>query len=126
MNEDSITKEQEISALKALVKMDGYFAEYFGSDLDQMVQNIRNDHPIELNTQFNAKAENLQELHNEATAKHKEEIIDLCDTLLCVHAETGNARLYERAVEKLGQKNVIARNAPTRNARRILPVFRKN
>ena len=33
----------------------------------------------------------------------------MCDTMLCVHEQTGNERLYERAVEKLGQKNVIAR-----------------
>jgi hypothetical protein len=35
--------------------------------------------------------------------------LDLIDTFLCAHEETGNQRLYERAVEKIGQKNVIAR-----------------
>jgi len=104
-----VTKEKEIAAIKSLVEMDGYFAEYFKRDLDKMVENIRNDHPIELCTQFNAMYEDLQMRHNETIVKHKDEIIDLCDTLLCIHDETGNVRLYERAVEKLGQNFVIVR-----------------
>jgi glutathionylspermidine synthase len=102
------TKEKEINTLKALVAMGGYFAEYFGRDLDTMVGNIKNDFPIEVGTQFNAVAERAKERANGLDKKHAEEIFGLCSTMLCVHAETGNARLYECAVEKIGRKNVIA------------------
>jgi hypothetical protein len=104
-----VTKEKEIAAIKSLVAMNGYFAEYFKDDVDKMVENIKNDHPIDFCTQFNAKYEDLQSLHNDTVTKHRDEIIDLCDTLLCVHEETGHARLYGQAVEKLGQNPVIAR-----------------
>ena len=103
------TKEKEIEALKKLVDMGGYFAEYFGGDLEKMCENIRNDFPIELGTEFNGSVERLEQRHRETVQKHADEILDLCDTLLCVHAETGNARLYERAVEKLGKNGAIAR-----------------
>jgi hypothetical protein len=104
-----VSKEKEIAAIKSLIAMDGYFGEFFKKDFDKMVENIKNDHPIELHTKFNAMYEDLLVTHNNTIAKHKNEIIDLCDTLLCVHEETGNERLYERAVEKLGQNFVIAR-----------------
>lgn len=103
------TKEKEINAIKTLIGMDGYFAEYFKGDLDIMLENIKNDHPIELGMKFNDTIEYLQQRNDETVKKHTIEILDLCDTLLCVHEETGNERLYERAVEKIGQKNVIAR-----------------
>ena len=104
-----ITKEKEINALKALVEMDGYFAEYFKGDIDTMIMNIKNDHPIDLGMKFNDTIEYFQKRNDETVEKHALEILDLCDTLLCVCEETGNERLYERAVEKLGRKNVIAR-----------------
>lgn len=103
------TKEKEIKALKALIEMDGYFAEYFKGDLEKMCENIKNDFPIEMGTRINNTVEYMQQRNDETVKKHTLEILDLCDTLLVVHAETGNERLYERAVEKLGQKNVIAR-----------------
>jgi hypothetical protein len=103
------TKEQEISAIRALVGMDGYFAEFFGGDLEKMCENIRNDFPIELNTKINGAAEYLQQRNDETVKKHALEILDLVDTFLCVYDETGDKRLYERAVEKIGMRNVIAR-----------------
>lgn len=104
-----VTKEKEIGALKALVEMDGYFAEYFKGDLEKMCENIKNDFPIELGTKISNTAEYLQQRNDEATKRHALEILDLCDTLLCAHAETGYGRLYDRAVEKIGLKSVIAR-----------------
>lgn len=44
------TKEKEINALKVLIGMDGYFAEYFKNDLEKMCENIKNDFPIEVGT----------------------------------------------------------------------------
>lgn len=53
-------KETEIKHLRALQQGDTYFAQYFGNDVDKMVQNIQNDFPIELGCNFAAKADALQ------------------------------------------------------------------
>jgi hypothetical protein len=116
MNTKVYSKEAEIKTIEKLIEMGGYFAEFFGRDLEKMCENIKNDYPIEMCTKFSEKSakfsdtvEYLQCRNDETVKKHALEILDLCDTLLCVHEETGNARLYEHAVEKIGQKNVIAR-----------------
>lgn len=102
-------KEQEIKALTKLVEMNGYFAEYFKKDLDVMVDNIKKDFPIELGANFNLTREQQEQRERELKKDFYKEIIDLCDTLLCVNAETGNERAYERAVQKLGRRSVISR-----------------
>lgn len=103
------TKEHEIKALTELVKMNGYFADYFRGDLETMIGNIKNDFPIELGANFHFTEEQKKQSDREMRAAYKDEILDLCDTLLCVHADTGDERLYERAVQKLGLNAVIAR-----------------
>ena len=35
----NFSKKDEIDALKALCKMDGYFADTFGADIDKMIEN---------------------------------------------------------------------------------------
>lgn len=102
-------KEQEIKALTKLVEMNGYFADYFKKDLDVMVDNIKKDFPIELGANFNLTREQQEQRERELKKDFYKEIIDLCDTLLCVNAETGNERAYERAVQKLGRRSVISR-----------------
>lgn len=103
------SKEKEIKALTELVEMDGYFSEYFKNDLETMIGNIRNDFPIELDAKFHITEEQRQQSERESKTAHRNEIIDLCDTLLCINSETGNERAYDRAVEKLGLNFVIAR-----------------
>lgn len=49
-NSKELSKQEEINLLEKLVNGNGYFAEYFGRDLDQMVSNIRNDFPIDMGT----------------------------------------------------------------------------
>lgn len=102
-------KEQEIKALTELVEMGGYFSDLSKDDLETMIGNIKNDFPIELGAKFNLTEEQRQRSERELKKKHRDEIIDLCDTLLCINAETGNERAYERAVDKLGLNFVIAR-----------------
>jgi hypothetical protein len=75
-------KEKEISALKALTGMDGYFAEYFKGDLEKMCENIKNDFPIEMGTKINNTVEYMQQRNDEAVKKHALEILDMCDTML--------------------------------------------
>ena len=53
-------KETEIKHLRALQQGDTYFAQFFKSDVDQMVRNIQNDFPIELGCKFCEKAQALQ------------------------------------------------------------------
>lgn len=53
-------KETEINHLRALQHGDTYFAQFFKNDVDQMVQNIQNDFPIELGCKFCEKTQALQ------------------------------------------------------------------
>lgn len=102
-----MSKEKEINLLRELVKLDGYFAEFFGKDLDQMIQNIQHDYPIELDTNFNKAAE-LQELKGrEQAVQHKQKCYSLFDTMLVVADETGNRRLKERVIEEIGLSEVV-------------------
>lgn len=55
-----MTRLEEIKIIQSL-KGDTYFAQKFGQDIDQMCQNISNDFPIELECQFAAKENALQE-----------------------------------------------------------------
>lgn len=46
-----LTKSEEIELLERLAEGNGYWIEYFKADnAAQMITNVRNDHPIELNT----------------------------------------------------------------------------
>lgn len=49
-----MTKEKEIALLQEL-KGDTYFAQFFGSDIDTMCENIRRDYPIEFGTNILAR-----------------------------------------------------------------------
>lgn len=52
MKNQQIYKDEEISLIEKLANGQTYFAEYFGEYVEQMVNNIRNDHPIELGIEF--------------------------------------------------------------------------
>ena len=52
MNTKVYSKEAEIKAIQKLIEMGGYFADSFGSDLEKMSENIKNDFPIELDTRI--------------------------------------------------------------------------
>jgi hypothetical protein len=103
------TKEEEISALRALVSMDGYFAETFGGDVEKMIENIRNDFPIEMDTKITNRADQIKERYEALILRLKEDIMDLCDILLCQHDETDLPELYMCVVEKVGQTKAIIR-----------------
>lgn len=101
------TRIQEIAAIKALIEMDGYFAEYFKCDLDTMLENIKNDFPIEMGTKFNEAAAKGARKIKELTKKHEDKLNSLYETMLCVGAETGNERLYERVNQEIGLNKLI-------------------
>lgn len=58
----SYTKEKEIAALKALVEMDGYFADTFGDDFEDMALNIANGNYILFNTRWSKLFDRIEEL----------------------------------------------------------------
>lgn len=101
-------KAKEIKLLTQLVELGGYFADKFQADLEQMVQNIKNDYPIEFDTNFNAATANLESEIKNLQKSHKEKVYSLCETLLCVQ-ENGNEdnRLKERAVQEIGLHEVV-------------------
>lgn len=101
------TKEKEIETLKELVAMDGYFADYFGKDIDQMIRNINNDFPIEIGTEFNSATENKELENKELRKQHRIKISDICKKILCAYAETKCECLYELANQELGLSRVI-------------------
>ena len=53
-------KQEEIQVLQSL-KGDTYFAQKFGSDIDQMCENIKNDFPIEMGCVFMTETEAPEE-----------------------------------------------------------------
>jgi hypothetical protein len=103
------TKEQEIQALKALVEMNGYFAEAFGGDLEAMCQNISNDFPIEMGTRNENAIEYLEKRNNETEKAFAKEKVAICDKILCLCEKIPDKRLYEIALNMVGQTQLIAR-----------------
>jgi tellurite resistance protein len=107
------TKEQEIQALKALVAMNGYFADFFKGDLDRMVDNIAKDFPIELETGFNHAAECMREQLESAKRAHNAEMLEMADAMLTAPAhgtlEQAEKALYACVASKLGALATIRR-----------------
>lgn len=67
-------KETEIKHLQAISNGDTYFSQFFQkSDIDQMVQNIKNDFPIELGCTFMAKADALSKTLKETREKAEQD-----------------------------------------------------
>lgn len=66
-------KETEIKHLQALSNGDTYFSQFFKNDVEQMVQNIKNDFPIELGCTFMAKADALSKTLKETREKAEQE-----------------------------------------------------
>ena len=101
-------KEKEIKIIKDLCEMDGYFAEHFKEDLNKMIENIKNDHPIDLGTKATCIMWDLEKKLEKTIKDHTCEILALCTTMLLAHIESGNERLYVTVVEKIGLKETIA------------------
>lgn len=71
-------KETEIKHLQALVNGDTYFAQFFSkSDVERMVQNIKNDFPIELGCAFVAKTDALKKALKNSQEKAEQERFEI-------------------------------------------------
>ena len=97
-------KQTEIKTLKSL-KNDTYFAAFFGEDIDQMCQNIRNDYPLELGCTFSKKAEVLEKKLHEEQKAHDQDMLDFVEELLVTEAQGGNS--LNVAMKKIGMDNTI-------------------
>lgn len=104
-----MTKEQEIKHLMALrgeKKGDTYFNDFFSQDdIDQMIENIRNDFAIERCCSFNAKADMLEKKLHEEQQAHDQDMLDFVENLLVTEAKGGNS--LRVASEKIGMANTI-------------------
>lgn len=97
-------KQTEIKTLKSL-KNDTYFAAFFGEDIDQMCQNIRNDYPLELGCTFSKKAEVLEKKLHEEQKAHDQDMLDFVENMLITEAQGGNS--LNVAMAKIGMDNTI-------------------
>lgn len=97
-------KQTEIETLKSL-KNDTYFAAFFGEDIDQMCQNIRNDFPLEFGCNFSKKAEVLEKKLHEEQKAHDQDMLDFVEELLVTEAQGGNS--LNVAMKKIGMDNTI-------------------
>lgn len=97
-------KQTEIKTLKSL-KNDTYFAAFFGEDIDQMCQNIRNDYPLELGCTFSKKAEVLEKKLHEEQKAHDQDMLDFVENMLITEAQGGNS--LNVAMKKIGMDNTI-------------------
>jgi hypothetical protein len=109
MKEKVFSKQDEIKAIKALVEMDGYFADAFGEDLETIIDNINKDYAFEASTKLDCTITKLKENERELKQIHANEIAGICDDLLYIYTKTGDEQLYDIVLDRLGQKGMILR-----------------
>lgn len=74
-------KQEEIQVLQSL-KGDTYFAQKFGSDIDQMCENIKNDFPIEMGCMFITETEALKKALAQTKKKADEELLAFAQEII--------------------------------------------
>lgn len=104
-----MTKQEEIKHLMALMgdkRGDTYFNQFFSKDdIEQMMENIKDDFAIEMGCSFTKKAEELEKkLHKEQKA-HDQDMLDFVAELLVTEAQGGNS--LNVAMKKIGMDNTI-------------------
>ena len=104
-----MTKQEEIEHIMALMGKgcgDTYFNQFFSiCDIEQMIQNIKDDFAIEMGCSFTKKAEELEKkLHKEQKA-HDQDMLDFVEDLLVTEARGGNS--LNVAMTKIGMDNTI-------------------
>lgn len=93
-------------ALRGEKKGDTYFNDFFSQDdIDQMIENIRNDFAIERCCSFNTKADMLEKKLHEEQQAHDQDMLDFVEDLLVTEAKGGNSLRVAR--EKIGMANTI-------------------
>ena len=97
------TKQDEIKAIRALIDMDGYFADAFKGDTEKMESNILNDFPLLYNTKVNEKPEKLEENIRQCNTK----IRFLCEHLLRLKNGVDGSVIEDAVLDALGHETTI-------------------
>ncbi len=100
-----MTKLEEIKILQSL-KGDTYFAQEFGSDIDKMCENIKNDYPIELGCQYAAKSEVLQEQLKAQQAASKDRLLSFAHDII-YNMDDCDDELYDTVKGYVGIDEII-------------------
>lgn len=104
-----MTKQEEIMHLMALrgeKKGDTYFNQFFSKDdIEQMMENIKDDFAIEMGCSFAKKAEELEKKLHEEQKAHDQDMLDFVAELLVTEAKGGNS--LNVATKKIGMDNTI-------------------
>lgn len=104
-----MTKEEEIKHLMALMGKgcgDTYFNQFFSiCDIEQMIQNIKDDFAIEMGCSFVKKAEVLEKKLHEEQKAHDQDMLDFVEDILVTEYRGGNS--LNVATEKIGMDNTI-------------------
>ena len=104
-----MTKEEEINHLTALMGKgcgDTYFNQFFSiCDIEQMIQNIKDDFAIEMGCSFTKKAEELEKKLRKEQKAHDQDMLDFVTELLVTEAQGGNP--IKVAMKKIGTDNTI-------------------
>lgn len=104
-----MTRQQEIMHLMALMgdkRGDTYFNQFFSKDdIEQMMENIKNDFAIEMGCSFVKKAEVLEKKLQEEQKAHDQDMLDFVEDILVTEYRGGNS--LNVATEKIGMDNTI-------------------
>ena len=104
-----MTKQEEIKHLMALMgdkRGDTYFNQFFSKDdIEQMMENIKDDFAIEMGCSFTKKVEELEKKLHEEQKAHDQDMLDFVEDLLVTEAQGGNP--LKVAMKKIGTDNTI-------------------
>lgn len=104
-----MTKQEEIMhlmALKGNKRGDTYFNQFFSKDdIEQMMENIKDDFAIEMGCSFTEKAKELEKKLHEEQKAHDQDMLDFVAELLVTEAQGGNP--LKVAMKKIGTDNTI-------------------
>lgn len=104
-----MTKQEEIMhlmALKGNKRGDTYFNQFFSKDdIEQMMENIKDDFAIEMSCSFTEKAKELEKKLHEEQKAHDQDMLDFVAELLVTEAQGGNP--LKVAMKKIGTDNTI-------------------
>ena len=100
-----MTRQEEIKILQSL-KGDTYFAQVFGSDIDKMCENIKNDFVITLGCQFAAKENTLQKQLEAQQAAAKDRLLSFAHDIIS-NMDDCDDELYETVKGYIGINEII-------------------
>lgn len=95
-----------LMALMGDKRGDTYFNQFFSKDdIEQMMENIKNDFAIEMGCSFTKKAEELEKKLHEEQKAHDQDMLDFVEDILLTEYRGGNS--LNVATEKIGMDNTI-------------------